>query len=101
MTIYEHRAITTIASGSANTTSLNIRGGLLRQLLITALTSSTTTFRADLTDKQQVIRGRWGYHTGEINDTSIKLAMAGSYRISITNASATDTFRVTMAIQED
>lgn len=69
-------------------------------MLITSLTSAATTFRADITDKQGVIRGRWGYHTGEINDTSIKLAMAGSYRISITNASATDTFRITMSIQE-
>ena len=100
MTIYEHRDVITVSGGSANTLSLRMPGGLCRQVLIRALTDSTTVFRADLTDENSVIRRNYGYHTGEINDTDIRFPVTGRYTINITNASLTDTFRVILAVQE-
>ena len=101
MTIYEHRALVTVSGGSANTTTLNVRGGPLTNVLIRALTAPTTTmFRASLSDDNSVVRLNWGYHTGEINDQAIRFPMAGYYTLQITNASATDTFRVILAVEE-
>lgn len=101
MTVYEHTTSVTTASGTISTSTLYIPGGLGRQLLIRANTA-TTLFRAALIDENSVTRRHWGFHRGEINDTTdnIRLAFTGSYSIQITNASPDDTFRILLAIQE-
>ncbi len=101
MTIYEHRATVTAASGAVTTSTLFVPGGEGRQLLVRANTA-TTYFRVALTDGNNVTRRHWGFHRGELNDTTdnIRMAFAGSYAIQITNASPDDTFLVLLAIKE-
>ena len=101
MTIYEHRASMVTASGTVSSASLYIPGGIGRQLLIRANTA-TTLFRASLIDENSVTRRHWGFHRGELNDTTdnIHLAFVGSYTIQITNASPDDTFTTVLAVQE-
>ncbi len=99
MTVYEQRQTITAAAGVAASIGLNIPGGLIRQVLIRANTD-TTVFRANITDASALRRRDYGYHTGEINDTSIALAVAGSLAINITNASPNDTFKILVAVQE-
>ena len=101
MTVYEHRATVTTASGASASSTLYVPGGLGRQLLIRANTA-TTLFRADLKDGDGVVRRHYDFHRGEINDTTdaIRLAFVGSYAVEITNASPDDTFSVVLALQE-
>ena len=99
MTVYEHRQTVTAAAGAVSAIGLNIPGGLIRQVLIRANTD-TTVFRANLTDASALRRRDYGFHTGEINDTNLSLAIAGSLAINITNASPNDTFAVLVAVQE-
>lgn len=99
MTIYEHKTTVTASAGSSSTTSLNIRGGLIRYVLIRANTSSTV-FRSDLEDSGGTGRYYWGFHTGEIMDNDICLPVSGRYDLNITNASANDTFTVIVSVQE-
>ena len=100
--IYEHKAIVTVSGGSVGTTTLNVLGGLARNLLIRALTNggTGTIFRADLTDEDGVARVNWGYENGELNDHTLHFPITGRYTINITNASATDTFRVILGVAE-
>ena len=101
MTVYEMRASLTTASGTVSSASLYIPGGLGRQLLVRANTA-TTLFRVQLLDESSVVRRNWGFHRGELNDTTdnIRMAFVGSYSLQITNASPNDTFTVVLAIQE-
>lgn len=101
MTVYEHRATVTTASGTIATSTLFVPGGMGTQLLIRANTA-TTLFRADLRDGNNLIRRHWGFHRGEINDTtdSIRFAFMGSYAVEITNAAPDDTFQIVLTLQE-
>mgnify|MGYP001594947111 CR=1 FL=1 len=99
MTIYEHRATVTSVSGTVASSTLFIPGGLCRQVLIRANTA-TTLFSANLTDQNGTIRRHYGFHRGEINDMDMAFAVAGSYAITITNASPNDTFAVVFSVQE-
>src|SRR3990167_3766629 len=101
MTAYEHKTTVTAASGSATTSTLYIPAGRGSQLLIRANTA-TTLFRVDLKDEDGVIRRHWGFHRGELNDTTdnVRFALVGSYAIEITNASPDDTFTVRLSIEE-
>ena len=99
MTVYEHRATVVTSAGAVTSVGLNIPGGLIRQILVRSNTD-TTVFRLNITDDTGLRRRDYGYHTGEINDTSIALAIAGSLAFNITNASANDTFKVYAAVQE-
>lgn len=101
MTIYEHRVSVTTAAGAVATSTLFIPGGIGTQLLIRANTA-TTLFRADLQDGNGVIRRHWGFHRGEINDTSdnIRFAFAGSYAVELSNASPNDTFTIILSLEE-
>ena len=98
--IYTHRATVTVAGGSIGTTPLRVHDGLVQQVLIRALTSGLTMFRANLTDEQSLIRRHYAFHEGEINDVGSSLPIAGTTTVNITNASATDTFQVALAVQE-
>ncbi len=99
MTIYEHKTTQTAASGSVSSTTLTIPGGLLRSILVRANTS-TTVFRFDVGDGVDT-RLNYDYHEGEINETNVNLPVAGDYTCNITNASADDTFRVILTVQEN
>ena len=95
MTIYEHRTSLSTTSGSTSTASLNVRGGLLRQLLVRA-GSSTTVFRVNLVDASSLTRRNWGFHTTEL-DEEMAMPVSGRVTINITNASNnTDTFSIYM-----
>ena len=99
MTIYEHRTSLTVSGGSVSSTTLRIIGGLCRQIIIRANTS-TTVFRADLGDANGIIRRNYDFHQGELNDMDIALPMVGVWTLNITNVSPDDTFRVVFGIQE-
>lgn len=100
MTVYEFRATSVAAAGAASAIGLNIPGGLIRQVLVRANTD-TTVFRVNLTDASGLRRRDYGYHTGEINDMGITMAIAGSLAVNITNASPNDTFQILVAVQEN
>ena len=99
MTVYEHRQTIIAAAGAASAIGLNIPGGLIRQVVIRANTD-TTVFRANLTDASGLRFHDYGYHTGEINEKNMALAIAGSLAINITNASPNDTFSLKISVQE-
>lgn len=99
MTIYKHRASVTASSGSTSSTTLNVRGGLCRQIVIRANTS-TTVFRANITDENSDVVVNYPYHEGEINDWDICIPMSGKYTVNITNSSPDDTFVVKVGVEE-
>ena len=103
MNIYRHETSQTTVSGSISSTTLRIRGGLLRQFLIRANTS-TTVFRADLTEVGGIAVLNYGYHNGEINDTgdsgALPLPVLGDYTLNITNASPNDVFNIRLLVEE-
>ena len=99
MTIYEHRTSLSTTSGSTSTISLNVRGGILRQLLVRAGTS-TTVFRVNIVDASSLTRRNWGFHTQEL-DEEMAMPISGRVTINITNASpAVDTFSLYMGVEE-
>ena len=99
MTIYEYRGSLNVASGATSGTTLDILGGLARQFLVRA-GSSGTTFRANLTDYKGIVRAYWGFHTDELNETNMRLPVAGRYTINITNASQDGPFNIVLGVQE-
>ena len=103
MQIYRHETNQLTVAGSISSTTLNVRGGLLRQFLIRAGTS-TTVFRANLTEQGGITALNYGYHTGEINDTgasgALPFPMVGYYTLNITNASPNDTFDIRLLLEE-
>ena len=99
MTVYEHRQTVTAAAGAVSAIGLNIPGGLIRQVLVRANTD-TTVFRVNLTDASGLRFRDYGFHTGEVNDASMALAIAGSLAVNITNASPNDTFSIRISVQE-
>lgn len=100
MTIYEFSTSMVAQSGSTSAVSLNIRGGLMGQLLVRANTS-TTVFRVNIDDKNGITRMNYGFIKGELNDVGRLFPIVNKYTISVTNASANDTFRILLAVQED
>jgi len=99
ITIYEHRTAQTTASGSVSSTTLDVQGGILRQVYVTANTS-TTVFRFNLVDANGKTRLNYDYHIGQLNDVDLRFPITGKYTCNITNASPNDTFDVILAIQE-
>jgi len=100
MTIYEHRTSQTASSGSVSSYTLNVPGGLLKQVLIRARTD-TTVFRFNLTDNKGIVRLNYGFHSCEINDVNVEFPIVGVYSANITNASPNDTFDIILAVQEN
>jgi len=99
MTIYEHRTSLATTSGSTSTISLNVRGGILRQLLVRSSTSNTV-FRVNISDASSLTRRNWGFHTNEL-DEEMAMPVTGRVTINVTNASpATDTFSIYMGVEE-
>ena len=103
---YEHRATLVAASGSTATTTLNVSGALLRQVLVRANTQ-TTLFRVNLVDGNDLTRINYGYHQHELNDTGnspespLPFLLHGAYTVNVTNVSpANDTFAVVLSAQE-
>lgn len=100
MTIYIHSATATAVAGSVTTSSLKIPGGILSQVLVRANTD-TTVFRAKLLDENGLEIRHYGFETHELNDMACNLAVAGSMALSITNASANDTFTIRLVVREN
>ena len=97
--IYQHRDSVTSASGSVASTTLRVKGGLCRQVVVRANTA-TTMFRVNLVDENSVTIANYGFHEGEINHVGGPFPLAGTYTINITNASPNDTFTVLLGIEE-
>lgn len=99
--IYEHRDTLVTSGGSNSTATLRIAHGYGSQLLVRSNTADTV-FQVVLTDESGTTRRHYGFHKGELNDTSdaIRFAMAGSYGIKITGAFPNDTFLVVFAVDE-
>lgn len=89
MTIYEYKTSLTVQAGSASSVTLNIIGGLLRNVFIKANTS-TTVFRFNLKDEDSIARLDYGFHTGMLNDYSISFPIVKRYTANITNANPND-----------
>jgi len=98
MNIHQHRASVAILGTTANSVSLNLRGGLMRQILVRT-NSSSTQFRINLVDGNDLTIRNWGYHTGEMIDVD-PLPLVGIYTINITNASAADSANILISVQE-
>ena len=98
MTVYQFRATVTTLSGATSSTSLNVRGGVCRQVIVQASTSATV-FRANLTDASGLNIMDYGLNTGEFNDVT-GIPMAGRYTFNITNASPDDTFSIYFGVEE-
>ena len=102
--IYRYETSQTTASGSVSSTTLKINGGLVRQVLIRALTDNSTIFKANITEVGGVKILDYGYHVGELNDTGVTgalpLPVLGNYNVNITNASPEDTFDIRVVVQE-
>lgn len=97
--IYEFKTSLTVSGGSASTVTLNVIHGLLRNVFVQANTS-TTVFRFNLKDEDNINRQDYGFATGMINDNLIQYPIVGKYTASITNASPNDTFVVRLGIEE-
>lgn len=98
MRIHQHRATVVASSGSTSSTSLDIAGGVCRQVFIVANTSSTT-FIATITDDKNLELMRYSLQTGQLNDITA-FPMSGKYTVNITNASPDDTFKIYFAVEE-
>jgi len=81
-----------------------MNGGLLRQVLVRALTSNTAIFQVSIAESGGITVLNYGYHTGELNDTgatgALPLPVSGAYTVSITNASPDDTFDIRLITEE-
>lgn len=99
MTVYQHRDTITAASGVTSTITLNIRGGILKHVLVVANTS-TTAFKVDLVDNKSLTVMNWAFTKGQLNDPEISIPLSGSYTLNVTNASADDTFRTCLSVEE-
>lgn len=97
--IYQHRDTIKASGGSTSTMTLPVIHGLLRHFVIQANTSSTV-FRANVTDYKGYRILSYGFATGEINDTGIAVPVQEQYTLSITNASPDDTFKLYYAVEE-
>lgn len=100
MTIYEHKTTISTASGTTNSDTLNIRGGILRYVLVRALTSNVCQFRVSFSDDNALTRLNYGFHQGELVDDKISIPVSGNYTINITNASPDDTFQIIFSVEE-
>lgn len=98
--IYEFKTSLTVSAGSANTVTLSVIHGLLRNVYVKANTD-TTVFRASLKDEDGLNRIDYGFSTGMINDMTIQYPIVNKYTFSITNANPNnDTFSVRLGIEE-
>ena len=67
--------------------------------MIVQAATSTTVFRANLTDSNSLNVMDYGVQTGEMNDVTA-FPMSGRYTFNITNASPDDTFTIYFGVQE-
>jgi len=98
--VHQHRERVTASSGSVTSTTLGLKGGILRHVIVRADTD-TTVFRMNLADDKGLVAINYPYHVGEINDWDVAIPVAhGRYTINITNSSPDDTFEVYLGIEE-
>lgn len=97
--IYEFKTSLTVSGGSANTVTLSVIHGLLRNVYVKANTS-TTVFRITLFDEDNLDRLNYGFSTGMLND-DLAFPMVNKYKVSILNANPTnDTFAIRLGVEE-
>lgn len=99
MQIYKYRTTVTTAGGSGSANTNPIVHGLLRQVYINASTS-TTIFRATLTDEDSDVVLRYDWNRGEINDLLKPVPVSGIYTLAINEVSADGAFTVKLMVQE-
>ena len=100
MKVYQYRvANIATASGTTSQQSLNVIGGLCRQVYIIANTA-TTIFKVNVQDESNLKIMDYPSHTGILNDIGMAIPMAGKYTINITNASQDDIFNILIAVEE-
>jgi len=100
MTVYEHKTSIQVAGGSNGTVSLRVSGGIWGFFMVRPNTSSTV-FRANVTNSDGDVIRNYSFHKTEIVDDSVKIPLSGRCTINITNASVSDeTFRILFAVQE-
>jgi len=98
--VYEHKTSIQVSGGSNNTLSLNVIGGIWGFFMVRPNTS-TTIFRAHVTNKNGDVIRNYAFTKTEILDDSVKIPLSGKCTINITNASVADeTFRILFAVAE-
>ena len=100
MTVYEHKTSIQVSGGSNGTVSLNIAGGIWGFFLVRPNTS-TTVFRANVTNKNGDVIRNYAFHRTEIVDDDVDIPISGRCTVNITNASVNDeTFRILFSVAE-
>ena len=102
MNIYAIDISQTASSGTWSTNTLKIAGGILRNILVKAATSTTTFDFKIIDEKDNII-----YDTSRnektatgILDDSVRIAMKGKYTLTVYNSSADELFTGRLMIQE-
>ena len=98
MQIYKIETTITTAGGSGSANSLNIIGGICRQVYIKSSTAGTT-FRTTITDSGSRVIREYDYTTDFILD-EIPLIMQGVYTIQILNSDKDQDFNVLFMVGE-
>jgi len=74
--------------------------GMLEQVYVQS-TSSDTTFKFSLTDNQsRVVYDSNDYQESILNDTNLRVPIKGIYTMKITDASATEEFKILLGVEE-
>ena len=97
-----HRFISTMntAGGTGSLNTQNLRGGLCRQIIIQAGTSSTN-FSANLTDDDALaVRTYSTISGGILIDDNRVLPVKGTYTMQVTGATADGRFTCVMLVEE-
>lgn len=93
----EKRTIST-AAGTGSKNTLDIRGGLMRQLYVMSGTSNVI-FRFDITDEDGIVQRYYDFHKGHIDDSEV-LPVRGVYTLRVTDAQLDGDFTVKMSIEQ-
>ena len=98
MSVYKFRTIISTNGGTGSENTNNVIHGLCRQIYIKAGTSSTV-FRATITDEDSDVVRSYGFSRGEIDDDK-PLPVVGIYTIQIASASVDGQFTCKMMVLE-
>jgi hypothetical protein len=98
MQIYKLETIITTTGGTGSANSLNVIGGICRQVYIKSSTSGTS-FRVTITDNGSRIIREYDYSTDFILDET-PLIMQGVYTIQILNSNKDQDFNILFMVGE-
>ena len=98
--VYKLKATVSTTGGSGSQNTNRVVHGLCYQLFVNAGTS-TTIFRANLTDEDGDVIKDYDFHRGQINDLfRDPVPVVGVYTINVTNASADGDFTCKFLVVE-